>query len=108
LQRWTNRRALSLVASAGAPALEETWVEPAPPPLPAANLRALLVAVLAIPVLTCLVVAIFLLEPDADSLTLDGGQKALLLIGLIGLVPLPLVAAAIFWRELRRQRRRAA
>jgi hypothetical protein len=104
LQRWTNRRALSLIAT-GTPVPAEAWVEPPPPPIPAANLRALLAVVLAIPVVTCLVVAIFLLDPDADTTTLDGGEKLLLAISLIVLIPLPLVAAAIFWRERRRQSR---
>ena len=62
----------------------------------------MLVLCLAIPVLTCLVIAVFLLDPDADSLHLDASD-ALLVVGLFFV--LPIVAAGLAWREMRRPRR---
>lgn len=103
LQRRTNRHVISLIAT-GTPTPADAWVEPPPPPTPVANLRAMLVLSLAIPVLVSLVVALFFFDPDADTLTIDLGEAAAF-VGL--LIVLPLLAAALAWRELRRQRRSA-
>jgi hypothetical protein len=98
---------LSLI-STGTPLPPDTKVES--PPLPASfpNLRLLFLLCLVIPAVTCLVIALFVFDPDAGTLTLDTGDALMLGAVLFALIVLPLVAAGIFWRELRRQRRPAS